>query len=60
MDPATWPHLGSHPHSVDARTDDKPHKRGLRIASAMLSSSTCPPAALRRLPVQAGDITVRV
>ena len=59
MDPATWPHLGSHPHSVDARTDDKPHKTGLRIASAKPSSSTCPPAAPRWLPVQAGDITVR-
>ena len=59
MDPATWPHLGSHPHSVDTWTDDKPQRTGLRIASAMPSSSTCRPVASRWLLVQAGDVTGR-
>ena len=58
-DPAMWPHLGSHPHSVDAWTDDEPHKTGPRIASARPSSSTCRTAAPRWLPVQAGDIRGR-
>ena len=58
MDPATWPQLGSHPHSVDAWTDDKPQRTGLRIASATPSSSTCQRTAPRRFrfrPVMSQD-----
>ena len=56
MDFATWPQLGSHPHSVDAWMNDKPRRTGLRIVSAMHSSSTHSRAAPRQLPVQAGDV----
>ena len=38
MDPATWPRLCNHPHSVDGQTDDQPRRTGLRIASARPSS----------------------
>ena len=58
--PCHLAHLGSHPHSVDARTDDKPQRTGLRMASTMPSSSTCQRTAPRHFrfrPVTSQDVT---
>ena len=59
-DPATWPHLCSHPHSVDGRTDYQPRRTGLTTASAMPSSSAhrlSAPGGFRLRPVMSQDTT---